>query len=107
MIPLQLSWGVGRRETTPMAINDCFAICPGFSVSDASQSGRGSPAHYLGDGPSSPSTRAGPVEIAIKSFGIALHGAPAHAREHPTSIAVRGRGVLASPLHRPPNECCC
>ena len=36
------------------------------------------------------------IEITTKSLGIAPAGAPAHARGHPTSIAVRGRGSSRS-----------
>jgi hypothetical protein len=31
------------------------------------------------------------IEIAIESLGIARAGAPAHARGHPTSLAIRGK----------------
>jgi hypothetical protein len=44
------------------------------------------------------------VAIAVNSFGFASGGAPAHAREHPVSIARRGELSVARPLHRPPNE---
>jgi hypothetical protein len=44
------------------------------------------------------------VAIANNSFGMPPHDAPAHAREHPESIARRGKSSVAGPLHRPPNE---
>jgi hypothetical protein len=44
------------------------------------------------------------IECSMESFGIALGIPPAHARGHPSSIAVRGRIVPPRLLHRPHNE---
>lgn len=41
------------------------------------------------------------VQIATESLGIAPHGAPAHARGHRTSIAVRGWDALGSATYFP------
>ena len=44
-----------------------------------------------------------PIQRSTESFGSPPGGAPVHARGQRTPIAIRGRGVVAEFLRRPPN----